>query len=233
MPVVAMMNVARKQGLVITIDGPAGVGKSTTAFALASRLGYAYFDTGALYRAIAWAVHRAGIDCSDAAAMASLLASMDMQVFLEGGVTRIVINNEDVTSQLRSPDISRLASAVAMLPSVRQRLLPIQQQYGRVGGIVVEGRDMGTRVFPDADAKFFLDADLDTRTARRYREMVRAGYPDQPGEIQRHIQERDRNDRARHIAPLKPADDAVRIDSSSLTVDQVVENMMDLLPGRS
>ncbi len=226
-------NAARRQGLVITIDGPAGVGKSTTACALASRLGYAYFDTGALYRAIAWVVQRAGIACSDAVAMASLLVSTDMQVFLEGGVTRVVIDNEDVTSQLRSPAISRLASAVAMLPSVRQWLLPIQQRHGRVGGIVVEGRDMGTSVFPDADAKFFLDADLDTRTARRYRETSRAGYPEHPREIQQHIRERDTNDRSRQTAPLKPADDAVVIDSSALTVDQVVENMMEWIPGRS
>ncbi len=228
-----MTNSAQKRGLVITIDGPAGAGKSTTAAALASRLGYTYFDTGALYRAIAWVVQRAEIACSDTIAMEALLASMDMQVSLEGGVTRIVIDNEDVTSQLRSPAMSQLASAVAKLPHVRQRLLPIQQRYGRAGGIVVEGRDMGTRVFPDADAKFFLEADLDTRAARRSRETVRAGYADPPRDIRRHIQERDANDQLRQIAPLKPADDAVVIDSSSLTVDQVVENMMEWIPGHS
>ncbi len=219
--------------MVITIDGPAGAGKSTTASALAARLGYAYFDTGALYRAIAWLVQRAGIDCSDPAGMEGLLASMNMRVSLEEGVTRICIDNEEVTSQLRSPAVSRLASIVAMLSPVRRRLLPIQRQHGRAGGIVVEGRDMGTRVFPDADAKFFLEADLDTRTARRYREAARAGHPERQHDIRRHIQERDANDQSRQTAPLKPADDAVVIDSSSLTVDQVVENMMEWIPGRS
>ncbi len=228
-----MEHSVQKQGLVITIDGPAGAGKSTTASALASRLGYAYFDTGALYRAIAWVVQRAGIAYSDAVAMGDLLASLDMRVSLEGGVTRIVINNEEVTSQLRSPAMSRLASSVARLLSVRQWLLPIQQRYGRAGGIVVEGRDMGTRVFPDADAKFFLEADLDTRTARRYREAVQAGYSEHQRDIRRHIHERDTNDQLRQVAPLKPADDAVVIDSSSLTVDQVVENMMEWIPGHS
>ena len=228
-----MTNSAQRPGLVITIDGPAGAGKSTTASALASRLGYAYFDTGALYRAIAWVVQRAGIACSDTVAMETLLASMDMRVSLERGVTRIVINNEDVTSQLRSPAMSQLASTVAMLPHVRQWLLPIQQWHGRAGGIVVEGRDMGTRVFPAADAKFFLEADLDTRAARRYHETARAGYPKPQREIRRHIQERDTNDQSRQTAPLKPADDAVVIDSSSLTVDQVVENMMEWIPGCS
>ncbi len=226
-------NFAHRHGLVITIDGPAGAGKSTTASALASRLGYAYFDTGALYRAIAWAVRRAGIAGTDAVAMEALLASMDMRVSLEKGVTRIVINHEDVTSQLRSPTISQLASTVAMLPPVRQWLLPIQQRPDRAGGMVAEGRDMGTRVFPDADVKFFLEADLDTRAARRYREASRAGYAEPPREIRRHMQERDTNDQSRHTAPLKPADDAVVIDSSSLTVDQVIENMMEWIPGRS
>ena len=228
-----METFAQRRGLLITIDGPAGAGKSTTARALASRLGYAYLDTGALYRAVAWVVRRAGIDCTDAKAMEALLSSIDFHVSLEEGVTRTFIDNEEITAQLRSPEISRFASTVSALPHVRNRLLPIQARYSREGGIVAEGRDTGTRVFPDADVKFFLEADLETRATRRYREAVRAGHTDTQGEIRRAIEERDANDRARATAPLKPAADAVVIDSSSLTVDQVVENMMEWIPDHS
>ena len=224
---------AQRRGLLITIDGPAGAGKSTTARALASRLGYAYLDTGALYRAVAWVVRRAGIDCTDAGAMEALLSSIDFHVSLEEGVTRTFIDNEEITAELRSPEISRLASTVSALPHVRNRLLPIQARYSREGGIVAEGRDTGTRVFPDADVKFFLEADLETRATRRYEEAVRAGHADTQGAIRRAMEERDANDRSRATAPLKPAADAVVIDSSSLTVDQVVENMMEWIPGYS
>ena len=228
-----METFAQRRGLLITIDGPAGAGKSTAARALASRLGYAYLDTGALYRAIAWVVRRAGIDCTDAGAMEALLSSIDFHVSLEEGVTRTFIDNEEITAELRSPEISRLASTVSALPHVRNRLLPIQARYSREGGIVAEGRDTGTRVFPDADVKFFLEADLETRATRRYREAARAGHAGTQGEIRRAIAERDANDRSRATAPLTPAADAVVIDSSSLTVDQVVENMMEWIPGHS
>jgi len=225
--------VVQRQSFLITIDGPAGAGKSTTARALASRLGYAYLDTGALDRAVAWAVQRTGTDCSDVVAMESLLSSIDFRVSLEKGRTRIFIDNEDVTAQLRDPEISRLASTVAALPQVRKRLLPLQARYSREKGIVAEGRDMGTNVFPEADVKFFLEADLETRTTRRYQETVRAGRLETPRDVRRAIQERDANDRSRETAPLKPAADAVVIDSTSLTVDQVVENMMEWSPGHS
>ncbi len=224
---------AQRQGFLITIDGPAGAGKSTTARALASRLGYAYLDTGALYRAVAWAVRRTGTDCSDVVAVETLLSSIDFRVSLEEGGTRTFIDNEDVTAQLRAPEIGRLASTVAALPQVRKRLFPIQARYSREKGIVAEGRDMGTHVFPEADVKFFLEADLETRTTRRYQETVRAGHPETQRDIRQEIQERDANDRSRETAPLKPAADAVVIDSTSLTVDQVVENMMEWIPGHS
>ncbi|MYC27580.1 MAG: (d)CMP kinase [Nitrospira sp. SB0662_bin_26] len=228
-----METFAQRRGFLITIDGPAGAGKSTTARALASRLGYAYLDTGALYRAVAWVVRRAGIDCADVEAMEALLSSMDFHVSLDEGVTRTFIDNEEITGQLRSPEISRLASTVAALPYVRDRLLPIQARLSREGGIVAEGRDMGTRVFPEADVKFFLEADLETRTTRRHRETVRDGHHETQPDIRRAIEERDANDRSRATAPLKPAGDAVVIDSSSLTVEQVVERMLAWIPGHS
>lgn len=228
-----MKNVARRPALVITIDGPAGAGKSTVAHALAGRLGYVYFDTGALYRAVAWVGWRAGVDGEDAAAMEALLDTVSIRMSLDEGSTRICIDNEDVTPHLRSPVISRLASAVARLPRVRERLLPMQRRYGRTGGIVAEGRDMGTLVFPDAGVKFFLRADLDTRAERRYHETARGGYPEPRHEIRRQIEERDASDQSRAAAPLVPAADAVVIDSSSLTVDQVVENMMKWIASRA
>lgn len=220
-----------RRGFIITIDGPAGSGKSTTARALASRLGYAYLDTGALYRAVAWVVRRAGVDCADVEAMEELLSSMNFRVSLDDGVTRTFIDDEEITGQLRSPEISRLASTVAALPYVRDRLLPIQARFSHEGGIVAEGRDMGTRVFPEADVKFFLEADIETRTTRRHRETVRDGHPETQPDTRRAIEERDANDRSRATAPLKPAGDAVVIDSSSLTVEQVVERMLAWIPG--
>ncbi|MDE0146667.1 MAG: (d)CMP kinase [Nitrospira sp.] len=222
---------AQRRGFLITIDGPAGAGKSTTARALAARLGYAYLDTGALYRTVAWVVRRAGIDCADVEAMEALLSSMDFHVSLDEGVTRTFIDNEEITGQLRSPEISRLASTVAALPYVRDRLLPIQARFNRKGGIVAEGRDMGTRVFPEADVKFFLEADIETRTTRRHRETVRDGHPETQPDTRRAIEERDANDLSRVTAPLKPASDAVVIDSSFLTVEQVVERMLAWIPG--
>lgn len=226
-----METFAQRRGFLITIDGPAGAGKSTTARALAVRLGYAYLDTGALYRAVAWMVRRAGIDYTDVEAMEELLSSMDFHVSLDEGVTRTFIANEEITGQLRSPEISRLASTVAALPYVRDLLLPIQARFSREGGIVAEGRDMGTRVFPKADVKFFLEADIETRTTRRHRETVRDGHPETQPDVRRAIEERDANDRSRATAPLKPAGDAVVIDSSSLTVEQVVERMLAWIPG--
>lgn len=228
-----METFAQRRGLLITIDGPAGAGKSTTARALASRLGYAYLDTGALYRAVAWVVRRAGIDCADVEAMETLLSSTNFHVSLDEGVTRTFIDDEEITGSLRSPEISRLASTVAALPYVRDRLLPIQARYSRDGGIVAEGRDVGTRVFPEADVKFFLEADIETRTTRRYQETARDGHPETQRDVRLAIEERDANDRSRATAPLKPAADAVVIDSSSLTVEQVVEHMLAWIPGHS
>ncbi len=223
---------AQTRRLVITIDGPAGAGKSTTARALASRLGYNYLDTGALYRAVAWKAKTAGIDSSNPAEVNELLKQMDLRVTLEDGITHTLVDSHDVTPFLRDPEVTRIASMVAAMPEVRDRLLPIQRRFGQTGGIVVEGRDMGTRVFPDADAKFFLDADLDTRTARRYQETRQAGHDENRKDIRNQIQARDTRDQSRTVAPLVPAADAIVIDSSSLTVDEVVATMMESISTR-
>lgn len=221
-----------KRRLVITIDGPAGAGKSTTARQLASRLGYTYLDTGALYRGIAWKVKISGVDYSNTNQLERLLSTMDLRVSLQNGETRVLVDSNDVTAQLRSPDISRLASSVAAIPTVREWALPIQQRCAGTGGIVVEGRDIGTCVFPDADAKFFLDADVKTRTNRRFQDELKVGRGGDRRKVQDQLLARDAQDRSRKIAPLKPAPDAAVIDSSLLTVDQVVDKMMEIISAR-
>ncbi|MDT7043148.1 (d)CMP kinase [Candidatus Nitronereus thalassa] len=223
---------AQTRRLVITIDGPAGAGKSTTARALATQLGYIYLDTGALYRAVAWKANTAGVDCSDTIAMKNLLQHMDLHVTLEDTTTRTLVDSQDVTPYLRTPEVTRIASTVAAMPEVREWLLPIQQRFGQTGGIVVEGRDMGTRVFPNADVKFFLQADLNTRTARRYQESRQAGHEDNQQQIRDQIQARDARDQSRNIAPLIPATDAVMIDSSSRSVEEVVATMLESISAR-
>ena len=218
--------------LIITIDGPAGAGKSTTARALALQLNYIYLDTGALYRAVAWKIQSSGIDRNNTVALQTLLRQMDLQVKLEDDTTHTIVDSQDITSHLRDPEVTKIASTVAALPEVRNWLLPIQQQIGKAGGIVVEGRDMGTHVFPDADVKFFLHADLDTRTARRFQESHKAGHSGNEQEIRDQIQDRDARDQSRNIAPLVPATDAIVIDSSSMTIDEVVATMLESISAR-
>jgi len=157
---------------------------------------------------------------------------MDLRVSVQNGETRVLVDSNDVTAQLRSPDISRLASSVAAIPTVREWALPIQQRCAETGGIVVEGRDIGTCVFPDADAKFFLDADVKTRTNRRFQDELKVGQGGDRRKVQDQLLARDAQDRSRKIAPLKPAPDAVVIDSSLLTVDQVVDKMMEIISAR-
>lgn len=220
--------------LVIVIDGPAGAGKSTAAKQLAARLGYSYLDTGALYRAVAWKVLESDINGDDQEAIQNLLDCTDITVKLEKDLNGVVVlDSQELTTQLRSPEVTRLASSVAALPCVRQWLLPIQQGLGAKGGIVAEGRDMGTRVFPDANVKFFLDANLEVRAKRRHFENQASGQQSDPRRIQEQIEDRDARDRTREVDPLKPAHEAVVIDSTALTVDEVVETMMEHILARS
>ena len=212
--------------LIVTIDGPAGAGKSTVARQLAAKLGYLYLDTGALYRAVAWKVRSEGVRPENGQAVAALLPAMDVRMDQRGDGVHVTVNGRDVTGELRTPEISAMASVVSAIPAVREWLLPVQRRVGEAGGVVAEGRDLGTRVFPSADAKFFLDADVDTRAARRQQD---AAVGDRSGPLERtkrEIETRDQRDRSRAIAPLVPAADAEVIDSSSLTVEQVIDRMM-------
>src|SRR5215831_17067610 len=162
--------------MIVAIDGPAGVGKSTVAKLLAARLGYLYLDTGALYRAVAWNVLHHRVDPEESQAVESLLPAMSVQMEFKNGSVKVLVNGEDITGELRTPEVSAAASVVSAIPAVRTWLLPIQRQIGQGGAVVAEGRDMGTNVFPAADVKFFLEADPTVRAQRRHRELVAAGH---------------------------------------------------------
>ena len=218
--------------LTVVIDGPAGVGKSTVAKLLASRLGYLYLDTGALYRATAWAVIESGLDPSDAEAVATLLPTLSLQMQFHHGAATVLVNGKDVSGELRAPAVSSAASVVSAIHAVRAWLLPIQRQIGQGGAVVAEGRDMGTNVFPAADVKFFLEADPTVRAQRRHRELVAAGHSRALEETTADLAGRDTRDRSRSIAPLVPAEDARFIDTSALSVAEVVDQMMAVIAAR-
>jgi CMP/dCMP kinase len=207
--------------MIITIDGPAGAGKSTASRRLAERLGFGVLDTGAMYRAVGLAAVRAHIDLDNAQGLETLLKTLH----LETPADRVVLNGEDVTTAIRTAEASAASSVVAVMPVVRRRLVEWQRAAGQERNLVCEGRDQGTVVFPDAACKFFLVADPGERARRRQREMeVRGEFVDWKVLLQA-IEERDRRDAARDLAPLVPAVDAVLLDTTRLTLDEVVAQM--------
>jgi CMP/dCMP kinase len=212
-------------GFVVAIDGPAGAGKSTTARQLATRLTYSFLDTGALYRTVALCARRRGLDWADGRALAALAAGLDMRFEGSGSASRVIVDEQDVTSDIRAPEISEGASRVSAFPEVRASLLALQRSIGARGRIVAEGRDTGTVVFPSAPAKFFLTAPALVRAERRTRELQAAGRLVDPAEVLREMELRDERDRTRAASPLLKADDAVEIDTAGLSAQQVVDFM--------
>lgn len=211
--------------LLITIDGPAGAGKTTVSRMLADRLGYKYVDTGALYRGVAFQAISAGLKPDDDAGLEKLCSTLKMTFVSGRQGLRLLSNDADITDSIRTPEMTMFASAISARAVVRSYLLDVQRSMGRAKAVVFEGRDMGTVVFPDADVKFYLDASLKTRALRRYKELAAKTWLTLD-EVESNMKQRDENDSTRDLAPLKPAKDAIIIDSTDLSVKAVVERML-------
>ena len=213
----------------IAIDGPAGAGKSTIAKQVAAKKGYIYVDTGAMYRAMALYLYRNGIDADDSAAISSRCNEPDITIEYRDGVQVVLLDGENVNSLLRTPQVSDMASRSSVNPDVRAKLLSLQQELARKENVVMDGRDIGTVVLPNAQVKIFLTASVAVRAQRRYLELLEKGEKAELSEITAQIVERDERDMNRPVAPLKQAEDAVLVDTSDLTIDQVVARILAII----
>lgn len=211
----------------MAIDGPAGAGKSTVAKEVAKRLGYRYMDTGAMYRAVAWKVMRRGADPDDESALGRMLEGTVVDLGADEGSPTVMLDGADVSGAIRTPEVGQMASRVSGMGVVRKRMADLQRAMGRSGGVVAEGRDMGTVVFPDAEVKIYLDASPETRARRRFRELAGRGSALTLEQTLADVMRRDRRDRERTVAPLRRADDAVLIDSTGLSVAAVIEKVLE------
>ena len=207
--------------MIIAIDGPSGAGKSTLAKRLAKELEFVYLDTGAMYRALALKVLRQGIDLADDARLAELIGATEIDLKERRGKLEVLLDGDDVAAEIRTPEVSQMASKVSALRIVRARMLELQREMGRRGDVVAEGRDIGTVIFPEAEVKIFLDASVSERARRRYDELIASGRAVDLDQTLREIEERDRRDSERDVAPLRKAEDALMIDSSRVTADEV------------
>lgn len=212
-------------GYNVAIDGPAGAGKSTIAKLVAKEKGYIYVDTGAMYRGLAIHFLNRGIDPEDRDAVAEACRDAVVTIGYEDGVQQIYLNGENVTSMLRTEETGNMASKTSAIPEVREKLLELQRSLAREKDVIMDGRDIGTNILPDADVKIYLTASVETRARRRYDELREKGEDCSLEEISRDIKERDERDMTREIAPLKKADDAVLVDSSDMTIQQVVDEI--------
>lgn len=213
---------------IIAIDGPAGSGKSTVAKIVADRLGYVYIDTGAMYRAVAVKSIEAAVPLDKPDMIVELANHLDMRFQTIAGMRHIFADGDDVTEAIRTPEATRLSSPVSAIPGVRHRLVELQRKMGWEGGVVMEGRDIGTYVFPNAQVKAFLTASPEERARRRCKDLEQAGQPCDPVTVAAGIRERDERDSSRAMAPLKKADDAVLIDTDGMSIEDVVNAIIDL-----
>ena len=215
----------RKNGLIIAIDGPSGAGKSTVANRLAERLGYRQIDTGAMYRAVAWLIRQCAIDLDDSDQLEDFCKDLDVHFIITNGAQRVKANGLDVTDLIRTPEISLLTSKISALKPVREALVRAQRVMGQDGGVVLEGRDIGTVVFPDAELKFFLFASSEERGRRRHSELLAKGEHVSLEDTIGAVIQRDFQDSQRDMGPLRQAEDAIAIDSSDLSIMEILDRM--------
>lgn len=213
----------------IAIDGPAGAGKSTAARAAAARLGFIYADTGALYRAVAYYVMSKGGDVKNAGEVISLLSEITPEIRFVNGEQRVYVNGEDVSGKIRTPEVSMGASSVSPVPKVREFLFELQKKIARENNVIMDGRDIGTVVLPEADLKIFLTASPEERAERRYKELSEKGNAPSYDEVLADIIKRDRDDSTRETAPLKQAEDAVLFDTTGLSLDETCDKLVEMI----
>jgi cytidylate kinase len=227
-----MTKTSKRKRMTIAIDGPSGSGKSTAAKFLAKRLGYTYIDTGAMYRSVALRAKEKGISPEDQLALRRLASSLHITFITDGEKIQVLCDGEDVSEAIRTPEITLLASTISKQKELREILVQRQRELGKNGGVILEGRDIGTVVFPDADVKFYLDAAGEERVRRRYQEMVQKGMNADLPTIREELIQRDHHDMHRDHSPLKKAKDAVFIDSTHRSVNEVVEEMVRIVRAR-
>ena len=211
--------------LVVAIDGPAGAGKSTVAKLAAKKLGYTYIDTGAMYRAVAWKTLQQKADVTDALIL-DVVRDIDVRLAYANGVTQVFVDGQDITGEIRTPEVSHIVSQVAALGPVREKMVDLQRRMATEGGVLMDGRDIATHVLPDADVKIFLTASIEERAQRRWKEMKEKGYDMSLEELQKDIAARDKADSEREISPLVQADDATLLDTTGLSIDGVVARIL-------
>ena len=213
--------------LVVAIDGPAGAGKSTVAKLAAKELGYTYIDTGAMYRAVAWKMMQQKADVTDALIL-DVVRDIDVRLAYQDGVTQVFVDGQAITGEIRTPEVSHIVSQVAALGPVREKMVDLQRRMATEGGVLMDGRDIATHVLPDADVKIFLTASIEERAQRRWKEMKEKGYDMSLADLQKDIAARDKADSAREISPLVQAEDATLLDTTGLSIDEVVAKILEM-----